>query len=53
MKHHINLTQTQRTSQTYRRIPPIQYDEVNNHIRQLLDHGVIIESSSSFAAPIV
>lgn len=53
VKHHINLTQTEPISQTFRRIPPTQYKEVKKHIRKLLDSGVIVESHSPYSAPIV
>lgn len=39
-------------SQPYRRIPPNQYQEVRDHISELLKKGVIKESSSSYASPI-
>ena len=51
--HHIELTQTEPLSQTYRRIPPNQYEEVKKHIKKLLDNGVIVESCSPYSAPIV
>ena len=51
--HHIELTHTEPVSQTFRRIPPNQYEEVKKHIKKLLDNGVIVESRSPYSAPIV
>lgn len=53
VKHEIHLTDDTPVSQPYRRIPPTQYEEVKEHISGLLRKGVIQESSSSFASPIV
>ena len=51
--HHIELTHTEPVTQTFRRIPPNQYEEVKKHIKKLLDNGVIVESRSPYSAPIV
>lgn len=53
VKHEIHLTDDSPISQPYRRIPPTQFEEVKEHISGLLRKGVIQESSSSFASPIV
>jgi transposase InsO family protein len=53
IQHRIRLTDEKPVSQQYRRIPPAQYEEVKQHIRKLLDNGVIRESTSPFASPIV
>lgn len=39
--------------QRYQRIPPSEYEEVKQHINQLLEAQVIRESSSPYASPIV
>ena len=39
--------------QRYRRLPPSQYEEVKEHIKQLLGTGVIRESSSPYSSPLV
>ena len=53
VKHEIPLLDETPVSQPYRRIPPNQYKEVKEHISDLLRKGVIQESSSSYASPIV
>ncbi|PVD21081.1 hypothetical protein C0Q70_19247 [Pomacea canaliculata] len=37
----------------YRRVPPHQLKEVQDHIKDLLDQKVIVESHNAYAAPIV
>lgn len=51
--HEINLVDEAPVNLPYRRIPPTQYKEVKEHISQLLKKGVIQESSSSYASPVV
>ena len=53
VKHEIPVVDETPVSQPYRRIPPNQYKEVKMHISELLKKGVIQESSSSYASPIV
>lgn len=53
VKHEIHLLDDIPVSQPYCRIPPTQYREVKEHIAQLLRKGVIQESTSSFASPVV
>lgn len=53
VEHEIPLLDQTPISQPYRRIPPNQYKEVREHIAELLRKGVIKESSSSYASPIV
>lgn len=51
--HRINTTTDTPVKLPYRPIPPAQIEEVKNHLKQLLDTGVIRESNSSYASPIV
>lgn len=51
--HEIHLIDNEPVTQPYRRIPPNQYKEVKDHISQLLRKGVIQESNSAYASPIV
>lgn len=53
VKHEIHLTDDIPVTQPYRRIPPTLYSEVREHIGKLLRKGVIRESSSAYASPIV
>lgn len=53
IRHEIPVLDEIPVSQPYRRIPPNQYKEVRNHISELLRKGVIQESVSSYASPIV
>ncbi|KAK3517143.1 hypothetical protein QTP86_019142, partial [Hemibagrus guttatus] len=53
VKHEIHLTDDAPVAQPYRRIPPTQFEEVKEHISGLLRKGVIQESSSPYASPIV
>lgn len=53
VKHRIDLTNETPFKQKHRRIPPAMYDEVRDHLRQLLAGGIIRESNSPFASAIV
>lgn len=53
VQHEIHLTDEVPVTQPYRRIPPTQYREVREHIARLLKKGVIQESASAYASPIV
>lgn len=53
ISHEIHLVDDVPVTQAYRRIPPTQYKEVREHITQLLKKGVIKESTSAYASPIV
>lgn len=53
VKHEISVTGETPVSQPYRRIPPTQYKEVRDHISELLKKGVIQESFSPYASPVV
>jgi hypothetical protein len=53
IKHDIRTLDDQPVSQIYRRIPPLQYEEVKSHIRKLLNNGIIRESNSLYTSPVV
>ncbi|KAG1931367.1 hypothetical protein F2P79_021615 [Pimephales promelas] len=53
VQHEINLVDDVPINLPYRRVPPNQYKEVKEHIAQLLRKGVIQESSSAYASPVV
>ncbi|KAI3358312.1 hypothetical protein L3Q82_014755, partial [Scortum barcoo] len=53
VKHEIKLVDDVPVTQPYRRIPPNQYKEVQEHISKLLKKGIIQESESSYASPVV
>ena len=51
--HKINLRDEQPVKQRARRIPPALYDEVRQQLRDMLNSGVIRESSSPWSSPLV
>ncbi|RXN22180.1 Transposon Ty3-I Gag-Pol poly [Labeo rohita] len=53
VKHEIPLIDDMPVAQAYRRIPPNQFEEVREHIIGLLRKGVIKESTSPYASPVV
>lgn len=53
IQHEIPLVDEGPVCQRYRRLPPSQYEEVKGHIKQLLEQGVIRESSSPYSSPLV
>lgn len=53
IKHRIILEDDVPVKQPYRPIPPSQIEEVRQHITDLLNTGVIEESQSPYASPIV
>lgn len=53
VEHEINLVDDIPVNLPYRRIPPNQYTEVKEHISKLVKKGVIQESSSAYASPVV
>ncbi|KAG1953791.1 interleukin-1 receptor accessory protein-like 1-A [Pimephales promelas] len=53
VKHHINLSDNTPFKQRSRPIHPQDVDAVRRHLKELLDAGVIRESESPFASPIV
>ncbi len=53
VQHEIHLTDDVPVNQPYRRVPPNQYQEVREHITKLLKKGVVQESVSAYASPVV
>lgn len=53
VQHTIELEDTKPFKQPYRRIPPGMYEEVRQHIREMLDAGVIRESNSNYSSNVV
>lgn len=53
VKHNISLKEDTPFKQRHRYIPPAMYQEVKDHLRQLLECGVIEESSSPYASAVV
>ena len=51
--HRIRLIDDNPVNKPHRRIAPGQIKEVKEHIDILLESGVIIESQSSYASPVV
>ena len=53
VKHHIDLTDYTPIKDRYWRIPPHQYEEVQKHLKEMLDIGAIRRSNSPWASPVV
>lgn len=53
VQHTIELEDSKAFKQPYRRIPPCMYEEVRQHIREMLDAGVIRESNSNYSSNVV
>ena len=53
VKHKILLDNYEPFKQRHRKIPPAMYSEVRQHIKQLLDAGIIRKSQSPWASNIV
>ena len=53
MHHRIRTEDDVPVSQRHRRIPPNQFEEVKQHLQELLKKGVIRTSQSDYASPIV
>ena len=53
MQHKIELTETKPIRRPYRRIPPAHFEEVKKHVEKLVEAGIVRESTSPWAAPIV
>ena len=53
LRHRIDLIDDTPVKEKARRVPPTMIEELRQHINQLLDMGVIEESSSPYSSPIV
>ena len=53
VKHSIKLTDMTPFKECYRHIPPGMYDEVKNHIKEMLDVGAIQPFNSPWASVVV
>ena len=53
IEHRIRTTDDVPVVAPYRRVPPSQLQEVRQHLEKLMRMGVITESTSSYASPIV
>ena len=53
VKHTIRLNDPIPFRERYRRIPPHQYDEVKNHLKEMLEIGAIRKSQSPWASAVV
>lgn len=53
VEHHIRLNNTQPFREHSRRLAPADIEDVRRHIKELLAAGIIKESRSSYASPIV
>ena len=53
VKHSIKLDDTKPFKDRYRRIPPQQFEEVRNHLQDMLKVGAIRKSTSPWASPVI
>ena len=53
VKHSIKLTDYTPIKERYRHIPPHQYEEVKQHLKEMLEIGAISESKSLWASAVV
>lgn len=53
LRHRIDLTDDTPVREKARRVPPTMFEELKQHISQLLDMGVIEESNSPYSSPLV
>ena len=53
VEHEITLTDDKPYREPYRRTPPSMFDEVREHLRELLEIGAIRQSSSSYSSNLV
>ncbi len=53
VKHHIRLSSSKPFRERSRRIAPADIDDVRRHLKDLLATGIIKESRSPYASPIV
>ena len=53
MEHEINISDNTPFKDPNRRIPPTLFEEVRQHIKEMLDAGAVRESQSPFSSNIV
>ena len=53
VQHRISTEDDIPVNQRHRQIPPNQFDEVKEHLQELLNRGIIQPSQSDYASPIV
>ena len=53
IKHAIKITYTQPFKERYRRIPPYLYEEVKNHLKEMIEVGAIRRSFSPWDSAVV
>ena len=53
VQHTIKVTDPKPFKERYRRIPPHQFEEVRNHLKEMENIGVIRRSNSPWASPVV
>lgn len=53
VKHEIKLNDEKPFKQPYHRIPPAMYEEVRQHLREMVDSGAIKESKSPYCSNVV
>ena len=53
VKHRINVNNPVPFKERYQRIPPQEFDEVRNHLQEMLKVGAIRKSVSPWASPVV
>ena len=53
IEHEINLEDNTPFKEPFRRIPPSMYEEVREHLREMLESGAIRESSSPYSSNVV
>lgn len=53
VKHEIKLTDNIPVKEPYRRIPPGMYEEVRQHLKEMLEAGAIRKSQSSYCSNVV
>ena len=53
IEHEINLVDETPFKEPYRRIPPALFEEVRQHLKEMLDAGAIRESQSPFSSNVV